>query len=55
VPTASLSSYPKAREIAGILKSWIQKCEFLLAEPVAGLPGSDSGYAFTSLPERPIE
>jgi len=55
VPTASLSSYPKAREIAGILKGWIQKGEFLLTEPLAGLPGPDSGYAFTSLPERPIE
>ncbi|MCD6413855.1 MAG: homocysteine biosynthesis protein [Elusimicrobia bacterium] len=39
VPTASLSSYYKAREIAGILKNWIEKGEFLLTEKVADLPG----------------
>ena len=39
VSTASLSSYPKALEIAKILKEWIQKGEFLLSEPVAPLPG----------------
>ncbi len=41
VPTASLSSYYKAREIAGILKDWIEKGEFLLTEKVADLPGPD--------------
>jgi len=55
VPTASLSSYPKAQEIAGILKEWIASGEFLLSEPVAPLPGPKSGYAFKSLVERPIE
>jgi len=39
VPTASLSSYPKALEIAEILKGWIKKGGFLLSEPVAPLPG----------------
>lgn len=38
VPTASLSSYPGAKEIAGILKEWIQNGEFLLTEPVFTLP-----------------
>ena len=33
VPTAPLSSYSKAKEIAEILKSWIQEKRFLLGEP----------------------
>jgi len=55
VPTASLSSYPKAVEIASILKNWIQKGEFLLTEPVAPIPGVESGITFKNLKERPIE
>jgi uncharacterized protein (DUF39 family) len=55
VPTASLSSYPKAVEIANILKEWIFKGEFLLTEPVAPLPGIESGITFKHLEERPIE
>ena len=55
VPTASLSSYPKAREIASTLKEWIQKGEFLLSEPVAPLPGIESGITFKNLKERKIE
>ncbi|NQT21490.1 MAG: hypothetical protein HQ592_17425 [Planctomycetes bacterium] len=55
VPTASLSSYSKAKEIAGILKGWIKEGSFLLTEPLGALPGADSGYAFTSLPMREIE
>ncbi|MFC1904807.1 homocysteine biosynthesis protein [Chloroflexota bacterium] len=55
VLTASLSSYSKAVEIANILKSWIQKGEFLLAEPVAPLPGVESGIVFKNLEERSIE
>ena len=54
VPTASLSSYPKAVEIANILKGWIGKGEFLLTEPVAPLPGVESGITFKPLKERPI-
>lgn len=38
VPTAPLSSYPRALEIANLLKEWIQKGKFLLAEPVQLLP-----------------
>ncbi|MFO7995627.1 MAG: homocysteine biosynthesis protein [Dehalococcoidia bacterium] len=55
VPTASLSSYLKAVEIANILKKWIQKGEFLLAEPVAPLPGVESGITFKPLKERPTK
>jgi uncharacterized protein (DUF39 family) len=43
VPTAPLSSYPRAREIAGILKEWIQKGEFFLSEPVQLLPSPADG------------
>jgi uncharacterized protein (DUF39 family) len=54
IPTASLSSYPGAVEIAGILKEWIKKGKFLLTEPVAPLPGVESGIVFKPLEERPI-
>jgi uncharacterized protein (DUF39 family) len=55
VPTASLSSYPRAVEIAAILKEWIQSGKFLLTEPVEPLPGVESGVTFKPLNERPIE
>jgi len=55
VPTASLSSYPRAVEIATILKEWISSRKFLLTEPVAPLPGVESGITFKPLKERPIE
>ncbi|MBE0415096.1 MAG: homocysteine biosynthesis protein [Dehalococcoidia bacterium] len=55
VPTASLSSYPGAVEIANMLKEWIIKGEFLLTEPVAPLPGVEAGITFKPLQERPIE
>jgi hypothetical protein len=35
------------------LKRWIEKGEFLLTEPVAPLPGVESGIAFKPLRERP--
>lgn len=54
VPTASLSSYPRAVEIANILKEWIKRGEFLLTEPVAPLPGAESGITIKSLEERLI-
>jgi uncharacterized protein (DUF39 family) len=54
VPTASLSSYPKAVELANLLKEWIKAGEFLLTEPVAPLPGVESGVKFKNLEERPI-
>jgi len=55
VPTASLSSYPMAVEIAAILKEWILSGRFLLTEPVAPLPGAESGITFKPLNERKIE
>ena len=54
IPTSSLSSYPKAVEIADILKSWIEKGNFTLTEAVAPLPGAESGITFKPLKERPI-
>ena len=54
ISTGSLSSYSKAREISEELKSWIKKGDFLLTEPVAKLPGKESGYGFKMLKERPI-
>jgi uncharacterized protein (DUF39 family) len=41
VATAPLSSYYKAREIASILKEWIEKGSFLLGEPQQCLPSVD--------------
>ncbi|MDI6884485.1 MAG: homocysteine biosynthesis protein [Hadesarchaea archaeon] len=37
VPVSPLSSLKRAREIAGILKKWIQEKKFFLSEPVEGL------------------
>ena len=55
VPTASLSSYPRAVEIANTLKGWIKAGIFELTQPVAYLPGVESGVTFKPLNERPIE
>jgi L-aspartate semialdehyde sulfurtransferase len=55
VPTASLSSYPRAVEIANTLKDWIKKGEFFLTQPVSPLPGVESGVSIKSLKERPVE
>ncbi len=55
VPTASRSSYPKALEIANILKEWIKQGKFLLTSPVENLPGAESGVKVRPLKERPIE
>jgi L-aspartate semialdehyde sulfurtransferase len=55
VPTASLSSYPRALEIAATLKEWVKSGKFLLTEPVAPLPGIDSGISFKPLNERAID
>ncbi len=53
IRTASLSSYSKAREIALLLKEWVQKGEFLLTEPQQPLPGPETGYSFKPLKLRP--
>ncbi len=55
IPTASLSSYYKAREIANLLKSNIEEGSFLLTEPVSPLPGPESGMSTKPLKERPIK
>jgi uncharacterized protein (DUF39 family) len=55
ISTASLSSYPRAVEIAGTLKQWILDGRFLLTQPVAPLPGVEAGIKFKPLKERPIE
>jgi uncharacterized protein (DUF39 family) len=55
IPTASLSSYPRAVEIANTLKEWIIGGKFLLTEPVAPLPGVEAGIKLRPLKERPIE
>ncbi len=46
VPSAPLSSYLRAREIAQILKEWIQKGEFLLTQPAFTLPSSGGEIDF---------
>jgi len=43
IPTGCFSSYSKAREVAGQLKSLIQTGRFLLSQPVAPLPGAKEG------------
>ena len=55
VPTSGLSSYLKAREIAQILKEWIEAGKFLLTKPVELIPSVDSGIVFKPLKERPIK
>ena len=55
IPTASLSSYSRAVEIATTLKEWIKNGRFLLTEPSAPLPGVESGITFKPLNERPIQ
>jgi len=55
IPTSPLSSYSRARQIAAMLKEWIQKGDFLLTEPVQLLPSADSGLSSKALKERPIE
>jgi len=45
IPTAGLSSYTRAREIAGILKEWIETGKFFLTDAVEPLPSVDSGMA----------
>lgn len=55
VPTAPLSSYSKAVEIAETLKNWIKKKEFLLTEAVALIPGHESGLSLKPLKEKPIK
>lgn len=54
IPTASLCSYSRAREIAGKLKDWIEQGRFEITSPVAPLPGIDSGLKIRPFKERPL-
>jgi uncharacterized protein (DUF39 family) len=54
IPTSGLSSYRKAREVAQILKEWIETGKFFLTQAVELLPSIDSGIALKPLKERPI-
>jgi uncharacterized protein (DUF39 family) len=49
IPTASLSSYLKAREIAEILKEWINSGRFLLTKPVFTLPTTNDGINYREI------
>ena len=55
VPTASLSSYSRAVEIATTLKEWILNGKFQLAEPVEPLPSAGSDVSVRPFNERPID
>jgi uncharacterized protein (DUF39 family) len=52
IPTGNISSYRKALAIANLLKNMISRGEFILTEPVASLPGPDSGIKYKPLIER---
>lgn len=52
VPTFPISSYPKAQEIANLLKEWILSGGFLLTNPVAPLPGVESDIKLNTLEVR---
>lgn len=49
VPTAPVSSFPRARKIAETLKTWIAQGRFLLAEPTQLLPSPEAGITGRSL------
>lgn len=49
IPTAPMSSYPRAKEIAGLLKDWITGGSFLLTEPVQPLPSPADGRSGKAL------
>jgi len=55
VPTAGLSSYARALEIAETLKRKIKNGQFLLTEPVARIPSAGSKVVFRPLKERPYK
>lgn len=55
VPTASLSSYAKAREIAETLKEWIVSGSFTLTQPAVSLPSVESGISLKPMPQRDPE
>ncbi|HHP51076.1 MAG TPA: hypothetical protein ENM97_04400 [Moorella mulderi] len=52
IPTAPLSSYPRAREIALTLKDWITSGRFLLGKPVELLPSIGETPPLKGLQEK---
>jgi len=54
IPTTPMSSYPRARKIAEILKSWIATGKFDLTVPILPLPGADTPIDFKALPIHPV-
>lgn len=52
IPTASLSSYAGAREIAETLKEWITEGQFTLTEPSIKLPSAEAGISLKPMPQR---
>lgn len=52
IPTASLSSYAGAREIAAALKEWITAGQFTLTSPAAALPSVEAGITMKPMPQR---
>ncbi len=52
VPTASLSSYAGAREIAATLKDWINTGQFNLTQPAAPLPSAEANISLQAMPQR---
>ncbi len=55
IPTFPLSSYPKALEIADILKQWIKSGRFLLTQSVQKLPGSHVNIQLQGLKEVKVD
>ena len=53
VPVAPLSSYPRAVEIASLLKEWIQAGKFALTAPAAPIPGAESQLTMKAMPYEP--
>jgi len=49
VKTAPLSSYPKAKKIAGTLKQWILSGRFMLSQPVQPLPSVEDNIVIKPL------
>jgi uncharacterized protein (DUF39 family) len=54
VPTTPMSSYPRARRIAQILKEWIQGGRFEITRPVQPLPSADANIVVNNLTERNV-
>jgi len=53
VAATPLSSYPRAKEIAELLKEWVQSGRLEIASPVAPIPGADSGLTVRPMPDHP--